>query len=304
MSAINIVRVAMQNLREDSDTTIQFGFPYVDTLKSQQTFGNNVHFFGKGDETDLTDFQKKVTANHTKISAIFLEFPTNPLLKAADLEVISSIARKYKIPVVIDDTLAPPMNADLSEYADIFVTSLSKFASGEGNVLAGSIVINPKSPLAESLKSAVENIHKPTLYKDDAIILAQNISDWEQRMEQINKTTARLVKYLRNHSAIETVHYADSDIYNKYAEHGGGLFSVELKNPDNAPDFYDRLNICKGPGLGTNFTLACPYTLLAHYQELEWADQYGISPHLIRVSIGLEDFADLRTRFSDALTGL
>jgi cystathionine gamma-synthase len=52
--------------------------------------------------------------------------------------------------------------------------------------------------------------------------------------------------------------------------------------------FFDALNVFKGPSLGTNFTLACPYTLLAHYTELDWAEGFGVDRRLVRVSVGLE----------------
>ena len=70
---------------------------------------------------------------------------------------------------------------------------------------------------------------------------------------------------------------------------------------NTSPRFYDALRVCKGPSLGTNFTLVCPYTLLAHYDELDWAESCGVPRHLIRVSAGLEDSADLVTRFEEAL---
>jgi cystathionine gamma-synthase len=87
---------------------------------------------------------------------------------------------------------------------------------------------------------------------------------------------------------------------------GGGygcLFSFLLKDARaTSPHFYDALHVCKGPSLGTNFTLVCPYTLLAHYGELEWAESCGVPSHLIRVSAGLEDSADLIARFDEALS--
>ena len=69
----------------------------------------------------------------------------------------------------------------------------------------------------------------------------------------------------------------------------------------SAPRIYDRLAFCKGPSLGTVFTLACPFTLLAHYTELDWAESCGVSRYLIRISAGLEDPEDLWQRMEDAL---
>ena len=65
--------------------------------------------------------------------------------------------------------------------------------------------------------------------------------------------------------------------------------------------FYGALKVCKGPSLGTNFTLVCPYVLLAHYKELKWAQNCGVPPALIRVSVGLEKPDDLWNRFKKAL---
>jgi cystathionine gamma-synthase len=82
---------------------------------------------------------------------------------------------------------------------------------------------------------------------------------------------------------------------------GGGLFSLVLDEPLRAPEFFDALRVSKGPSLGTNFTLACPYTLLAHYGELEWAESCGVARHLVRISVGLEQADDLCRRFDEAL---
>ena len=64
---------------------------------------------------------------------------------------------------------------------------------------------------------------------------------------------------------------------------------------------YDALRVSKGPSLGTNFTLVCPYPLLAHYKELEWASGCGVPSHLLRVSVGLEAIEELWQRFEQAL---
>ncbi len=82
----------------------------------------------------------------------------------------------------------------------------------------------------------------------------------------------------------------------------GCLLSFELKGGlKKAKKFYDLLEVCKGPSLGTNFTLACPYVLLAHYNELSWAADCGVPEHLLRVSVGLENPENLWSRFQKAL---
>ena len=71
--------------------------------------------------------------------------------------------------------------------------------------------------------------------------------------------------------------------------------------PVRSPQIFDRLAICKGPSLGTVFTLACPFTLLAHYTELDWAESCGVSRHLIRLSVGLEPPDELWERIRTGL---
>lgn len=81
----------------------------------------------------------------------------------------------------------------------------------------------------------------------------------------------------------------------------GGLFSVIFTTLSASQAFYDALSCAKGPSLGTNFTLASPYTLLAHYYELDWAKQFGVEASLVRVSTGLEETKGLVEMFERAL---
>jgi cystathionine gamma-synthase len=113
-----------------------------------------------------------------------------------------------------------------------------------------------------------------------------------------------------NYNTVDKIYYpkyVTKDVYDAYKRPNGGyggVFSILLRNVDAARMFFDALPCAKGPSLGTNFTLACPYTLLAHYNELEWAAEYGVSAHLIRVSVGLEDVAQLRKWFDIALSAI
>lgn len=101
-------------------------------------------------------------------------------------------------------------------------------------------------------------------------------------------------KYTANEAYLSFVTRKDAPGY-------GGLFSIVLKTQKQAERFYDALDVYKGPSLGTSFTLVCPYTVLAHYMELEWAQSFGVSPWLVRVSVGLENVTDLISVFSKAL---
>jgi cystathionine gamma-synthase len=81
----------------------------------------------------------------------------------------------------------------------------------------------------------------------------------------------------------------------------GGLISFVLKNPKKTPKAYDALRLCKGPSFGTPFSLVCAYPMLAHYQELDWAEDCGVPRHLLRISCGLEPISKLTAVLEEAL---
>jgi cystathionine gamma-synthase len=286
----------------ESTETIQLGFPYVDTVKIQQKFGK-VHFV-----PDVHDLQKvhQIVSNH-QIGAIFTEFPTNPLLRVADLKQLSLIARDYQVPLFIDDTLGCNLNVGLMPEADLLLTSLSKFFSGQGDVLAGSLVLNSRSPFYQRFKTALSQNYQNLLYGRDAKVLAVNSQDLLERVTQINFNAEQLADFLQNHQQIKRVHYPKYQDQNYYLARSkglgfGGIFSLEFYQTKQAEQFYNKLKACKGPSLGTNYTLACPYTLLAHYHELDFAAECGVSQHLIRVSVGLEPIKELMQTFGEAFT--
>ncbi len=281
--------------------TIQLGFPYVDTLKIQEKFGHETIFIS--DVNDFATLEK--TIKEKKPSAVFTEFPTNPLITCVDLEALSNLCRSHGVALVIDDTLSTWANASTIAYADIVVSSLTKFFSGIGDVLAGSLILNSNSPLYNQLKTKLDYIYEDLLYGEDAIVLEKNSRNFEERIAKINNNAEQLYEFLK--SAIgnrqSAIHYPKANqTYEKYKTLGyGGIISLVLPTETQAIKFYDALEVNKGPSLGTNYTLACPYTLLAHYHERDFAESAGVPFHLIRVSVGLEDFSELKNKFEAAL---
>lgn len=288
---------------------VQFGFPYVDTLKLQKKFGGGVHFFPRGNVEELDELAAVIQA--APISGIYTEFPSNPLLKSPDLKKLAKLAEEHGCPLIVDDTIATFANADLLPVADAVCTSLTKFFSGAGDVAGGSVVLNRSSPFYDELSAALRREADELLWCEDAQVLEQNARDFEQRIARINETAETLADHLQGRPEIESVHYPkfqSPEMYEAFRRPGGGysgLLSVVLANSaENAPRFFDALRVCKGPNLGTNFTLACPFTILAHFEELDFAESCGVSRYLIRISVGLEDASDLIARFDEALATL
>lgn len=287
---------------------VQYGFPYVDTFKILQRFGKTDPRLFMTDSED--GFGDPLFASVSeKFSAVFCEVPGNPLLRVPDVGMLRKLANMRGFALIIDDTLGAMINTDLRPYADLIATSLTKFFSGAGDVLAGSLIVVPGQPRYDEFKQALENDYEDLFADEDANVLANNSADTVARVQQINTTTQALVQTLREHPQVARVFYPDQNparfdaVRDQHFESGcGGLMSLLLKDAERqAPRMYDALQITKGPNLGTNFTLCCPYTILAHYDELEFAEQCGVSRYLLRISVGLEDPAWLTHRILAAI---
>jgi cystathionine gamma-synthase len=289
--------------------SVQFGFPYVDSLKLQQCYGAGVHFYPRGDAGELD--QLRQTATDEQFAAIYTELPTNPLLASPDLLELRNIADAADCPFVVDDTLGSSVNVDVLPIADVAWSSLTKFFSGVGDVIGGVIIVNPDRRFANRIQNSVRREWEDLLWPEDAMILERNSRDFEARVRTINGTAEKLAEFLRTHPRIERVYYpkfesrGEYDAFKKPEGGYGGLLSIDLRNaPQAAPRFYDALRICKGPNLGMNYSLACPFSILAHYHELDFAERCGVSRYLVRVSVGLEPAEDLIERFETALSGM
>lgn len=312
MAGIHLAYKALENIEELNKPDlnaryIQYGFPYTDTFKILSKFGSSSELIDINAQS-IKDLTRLVKLGQVK--AVFTEIPNNPLLQTPDLEGLSKVLRENKIPLIVDDTIGTSFNLNVYPYADIIITSLSKFFSGKGNAMGGSLIVNPMSPLVEDLLPAVENNHYDSCWVEDVNVLIDNSESFEERVKLINENTEKLVEFLKDHPKIKKVHYTkgseSEDFYNSIkTDKGGygGLFSLEFEDEASAARFYDNLKVCKGPSFGTKFTFASPYTLLAHYNELAWVEKHGVSRNLVRVSIGNQlAFAELLERFKVALS--
>ncbi len=292
-----------------NEKSVCFGFPYVDTLNILKKFGPGVHFYGFGDDDSLNELEHQLEKG-LKILGFFCECPSNPLLRTPNLIKIRELANKFKFPVIVDETVGNFLNIDVLPYTDIVVSSLTKVFSGDSNVMAGSLVLNPSSPFYNEFKNYFQNNYEDLFWAGDSIYLERNSRDFQTRSQKINITSEAVVKLFQKHSSslIKTIYYPKVNDTRKYYdqiknEHGGygGLISIVFYNPEVARVFFNELSLSKGPSLGTNFTLACPYAVLAHYQELDEVENWGVDRNLVRISIGLEEQQDLLDVLQHAL---
>ena len=293
--------------RSPGRPTAQLGFPYVDTLKLQQKFGPGVVLLH---DLDHLPARLKTLLGRERLAACFCEIPGNPLLGSADLRQVTPLLRQHRVPLIVDDVVATSVNIDVGGHADLIATSLTKFIAGSGDVMGGALICNPRSPLYAELLPLVRADHEELLWGEDALVLERQARTFPERMRRHNANGLVIAERLRGHPAVERVWYPKwefSEAYEALRRPDGGwgaLLTFLPRNGErNSPAFYDRLALCKGPSLGTVFTLACPFTLLAHYTELEWAEACGVSRHLLRLSIGLEDPEWLWKQIEAALNG-
>jgi cystathionine gamma-synthase len=287
--------------------TVQLDFPYVDALKVQQQFGSGAHFLPFTGEEDYAKLHALIKSE--PLGGIFTELPSNPLMKCVDLRRVSEMLflEEKDVPLIVDDTVATCVNVDSFLLADAVTTSLTKSFSGVGDVLAGCVILNGDSAWHDDFAAFMRNHSDNTLWRGDAVALEENSRDFVERMKIVNKNSVALYEFLAEHPAVEKVFHSITDetgLHDHLLKADGGhgcLMSFVLKDRAKAPRVYDAMEFCKGPSLGTNYTLVCPYTLLAHYEELDWAESCGVDRTLFRVSVGLEPAEVIIERMRRAL---
>ncbi len=300
MAALTTTLNAIRKIRGNR-RILQVGFPYVDVLKLPQVIYQGSDLLV---ETSLVQIKRELEKRNP--AALIIEIPSNPLLQCVDLISISKLAHEQDIPVIVDDTIGSPINIDVTPFADVIFSSLTKSFAGRGDILAGSVVISPYSKWKNELAEIIPNVALSELSDSDAIELEITSRDIISRLRKLNNACLQLTERLETKKEISKVrHPKDCKNFNSLLKPGGGygcLLSFELKGGlEESKRVYDGLRVCKGPSLGTNFTLVCPYVLLAHYKELQWAEECGVVSHLLRVSVGLENQDELWQRFNSAI---
>ncbi|KAF4322637.1 hypothetical protein BBO99_00003654 [Phytophthora kernoviae] len=272
-----------------------------------------VYFFPTVGEKEKKQVEEIVARE--KVLGIFTEFPGNPLLSMADLKWLAKLAHGNGTALVVDDTVASyNVNTMYHGCADLVATSLSKIFSGTSNVMAGSVVLNPASPIATELGALFDPEADSFIVEDDVKSLLETSEDLAARLSKTNATTAEIVERLQKHPLIKDIYYPTlsgaESLYDPFLVPSesegkpryGPLFSILLSGGlEPAEAFYNTLTIAKGPSLGTNFSLCCPYSVLAHYNELDFVESCGVDRHLIRISIGQEDIEVIWNDFEKAL---
>lgn len=288
---------------------LQLGWLYLDSgcvLKEYLEEGSSLDCCY--DATDTDTVIARIEAYGDALACVVVECPTNPLVQVADLPRIAEAVRRCGGILMVDPTIASIYNLDVLRYADLLVTSLTKYASWVGDVMIGALALNPESPHYGDLALRASSYHQPP-YGRDLARLAEQMKDAPGKVLRMNTNARRVADYLSQHPAVKKVHYAGySENFAEVArtpDSGGAMITIELQG--EIEPFYDALNTMKGPSFGTSFTIAAPFMYLAHYDLVTSAKgrgflrSIGIDPDLIRISAGTEPSEAIQQALAAAL---
>lgn len=275
---------------------------------------NEIKTISQGIEVSYVDMTNvdNIKANlkeNTKM--IFVETPTNPLLKIADLSKIVRLAKANKILTVCDNTFASPFNQQpLNHGFDIVIHSATKYLGGHSDLIAGAMVIGKKDKKLIDRMSNIHNSLGPITSAFDSYLLLRSLKTLVVRMERHNKSAMEIAKFLEKRKDIKNVIYPGLKTHpqHKLAARQmngfGGIVSFEIKGKlSKAKSFLKKTKIFTlAESLGGVESLIEHPGLMTHASlSKERREKLGISDTLIRLSIGLENIEDLKEDITQAL---
>src|SRR3989338_7283064 len=264
------------------------------------------------DSVDLTVPQtlERHRKNNTRL--VWLESPSNPLLKLVDIEAIARIAKKHTILVVVDNTFATPFfQKPLKLGADIVMHSTTKYLNGHSDVIGGSLVMKDKElyDKLQFLQNAVGAVPGPF----DCFLVLRGIKTLAIRMERHAENAIKIAQFLENHPKVRKVIYPglsshpQHELAKKQMTGFGGIVTFFIKGGlEAARRFLERVKIFSlAESLGGVESLIEHPAIMTHASlPKEVREKIGISDELIRVSVGIEHVDDLISDLAQALTNV
>lgn len=284
---------------KSGDHILGFDDLYGGTRRVINSVFNNFNI--SADYANLNDenILKQSIKSNTKL--IWLESPTNPLMKIAEIKRISAIAHQHNILVVVDNTfLTPYFQNPLELGADIVVHSGTKYFGGHSDVLNGAIMVN-NPELYQKLKH-VQNSTGAVLSPFDSYLVLRGLKTLAVRMRAHEQNATKIAEFLENHPKVKKVYYpglksfAQHELAKSQASGFGGMISFEINGGiPEIKKFFDNLELfilAESLG-GVESLIEHPATMTHASLTAEEQKQAGITESLIRVSVGIEDYRDL-----------
>ena len=257
------------------------------------------------DTTDLAAFEAAFTPD---VKAVLIETPANPLLTVTDLDAVSSIAKRHGALTIVDNTfMTPYLQRPIEHGADIVVHSATKYLGGHSDLVAGLAVVNDDS-LAERL-AFLQNATGGVLDPFDSFLLLRGIKTLAVRMDRYVGNAEQTASWLMRNAAVKRIYYPGLphaqgyELNRKQAKNGGAMISFELDEGYDIRRFFSSLKlIALAESLGGVESLVCHPASMTHASiPCEVRRRVGITDGLIRLSVGIENWRDLRDDLEQAI---
>ncbi|MCA1321763.1 cystathionine beta-lyase [Bacillus tianshenii] len=257
---------------------------------------------------NMTDLENVEAAIQPNTKVLYVETPSNPLLKVTDIEAVAKLAKSIGAWTFVDNTfLTPALQKPLTLGADLVLHSATKFLSGHSDVVAGLAVARDEE-LAGKL-GFLQNSFGAILGVQDAWLVLRGLKTLHVRMEQSVKSASKIAAYLEKHPLVKKVYYPGlvshkgCGLQHRQAKSAGAVLSFELENEEALRTFVSSVEIpVFAVSLGAVESILSYPAKMSHaaMPEAERAKR-GISNSLLRLSVGLEDEQDLIHDFEKAL---
>ena len=260
---------------------------------------------------DLRNFAKLSSALATAPKGVWIESPTNPLMNLVDIRAVSDLAHQHGALVICDNTfLSPYFQRPLELGADIVVHSTTKYINGHSDVVGGAIVV--KDPRLSERIYFLQNAMGTCAGPQDCFLVLRGIKTLAVRMEEHNRNALEIARWLEKHPKVSAVlhpgleSHPQHDLALRQARGFGGTFSFRVRGGEEAVK--QVLARCRVFTLaeslgGVESLIDHPSTMTHASVPREVQLQMGITPDLIRISVGLEDVRDLIADLDAALAG-
>jgi len=274
-----------------------YGGTYRMFTRIYQDYGIVFHF------VDMNDTAKFESLINDKTKLVWVETPTNPLMKLADIEAIAKITKAKNLLFAVDNTFATPyLQRPLDLGADIVMHSATKYLNGHSDVIAGALIVKDEA-LGEKLHFA-QFATGGTLGPQDSFLVLRGIKTLHIRMQRHCENGAKVAEYLSKHPKVKTVYYPGlenhphHDIAKKQMIGGfGGMVTFTFKSGEKQDSitFLENLKVFTlAESLGGVESLANHPALMTHASIPEpKRKEIGITDDMVRLSVGIEDADDL-----------
>ena len=257
---------------------------------------------------DMADIESVEKAIRENTRMIYLETPSNPLLKVCDIKKIVALAKEYDLVTVADNTFMTSLAQEpLKLGVDIVVESVTKFINGHSDVIAGLVATNCETYYPE-LKLFQKNFGG-ILGVEDAWLIMRGMKTMGIRMDHAVKNAQKLAEFLQNHPRVKHVYYPglkehpNHEVHMGQSKNGGAVLSFELSSKEELIAFTEKIRI---PILavslgGVESILSHPATMSHACLSPEERLEQGVVDGLLRLSCGIENIEDLIEDFKQAL---